>query len=125
MSESPRCIWNASRKALDIVAPILKGKSDIRNCRYYGDVRPLDHGMNVEERVLDKRNHRIVGVDEMQYGFMPERGTIAAVFILRSQQEEYHAKGKMLYLCLVDPEKAFDRALWNVLQWAMTKKGIP
>ena len=31
---------------------------------------------------------RIVTVDEIQFGFMPERGTIDAVFILRRMQEE-------------------------------------
>ena len=31
-----------------------------------------------------------MSVDEMQFGFMPERGTIDAVFILRWMQEEYH-----------------------------------
>ena len=36
--------------------------------------------------------------DEMQVGFMPERGTIYAVFILRRLQEEYHAKGKTLHV---------------------------
>ena len=34
------------------------------------------------ERVLEKRLHRIVTVDEMQFAFMPDR-TIDAVFILR------------------------------------------
>ena len=41
--------------------------------------------------VLEKRLLRIVIVDEMQFGFMPERGTIDYVFILRRMQEEYHA----------------------------------
>ena len=50
------------------------------------------HGMKVVERVFDKGLCRIVSVDEMQFGFMPERGTIDAVFILRRLQEEYHAK---------------------------------
>ena len=45
-------------------------------------------------KVLEKRLHRIVTVDEMQFGFIPEGGTIDAVFILRRMQEEYHAKGK-------------------------------
>ena len=36
------------------------------------------------------------------------RGTIDAVFIMRRMQEEYHARGKRLYLCLVDLDKAFD-----------------
>ena len=45
----------------------------------------------------------------MQFGFMPERGAIDAVFILRGMQEEYHAKGKKLYMCFVDLDKAFDK----------------
>ena len=39
--------------------------------------------MNVVKKVLEKRLRRIVSVDEIQFGFMPERGTIDAVFILR------------------------------------------
>ena len=41
---------------------------------------------------------RMVTVDEMQLDFMPERGTMDAVFILRRLQEDYHAKGKQLYV---------------------------
>ena len=56
---------------------------------------------------------------------MPERGIIDAVFILRRMQEEYHAKGKKLYKCFVDLEKALDRVQRKVLEWAMWKKEIP
>ena len=62
----------------------------------------LEHGMNVVERVFGKRLHRIVSVDEMQFGFMLERGIIDAVFILRRMHEEHHAKRKKLYMCFVD-----------------------
>ena len=34
-------------------------------------------------------------VDEIQFGFMSERGTIDAVFMLRRLKEEYHAKGSV------------------------------
>ena len=77
------------------------------------------------ERLLEKRLRRIVTVDEMQFGSMPERGTIDIVFILRSLQEEYYAKGKKLYMCVVDLEKAFDRVPWKVLERALRKKQIP
>ena len=53
------------------------------NCSCNRGVKLLEHGMMVVERVLKKMLHRIVSVDEMQFGFMPERGTIDAVFILR------------------------------------------
>ena len=56
-----------------------------------------------------EKSCRIVTVDEMQFGFMPERGTIDAVLILRRMHEEHHAKGKKLYMCCVDLEIAFDR----------------
>ena len=37
-------------------------------------------------------------VDEIQFGFVPVRGAIDAVCILRGMQEEYHAKGRKLYV---------------------------
>ena len=72
-----------------------------------------------------KRFDRIVIVDEMQFGFMPARGMIATVFILKRMQEEYHAKGKKLYMCFVDLEKTFDRIPRKVLECLMLKKRIP
>ena len=73
---------------LRIVVPIFKGRGDTRNCSCYGAVKRwygmvcVEHCM-VAERVFEKRLHRIVNVDEMQFGFISERGTIDAVFILR------------------------------------------
>ena len=58
----------------------------------------------------------------MQFAIMPEKGTITAVFILRRQQEEYHAKGKKLCICFMDLENAFDCSKMKVLEWALRKK---
>ena len=58
----------------------------------------------------------------MQFGFMPERGTIDAVHILRRQQEKYHAKGKKLYMHFVELEKALNRIPRKMLEWAMKEK---
>ena len=54
--------------------------------------------MKVVERMFEKRLRRLVSVDEMQFGFMPEKGTTDAVFILRRIQVEHHAKAKTLYM---------------------------
>ena len=41
----------------------------------------------------------MVTVVEMEFGFVTERGTIDAVFIMRKLQEEYHAKReKVVYV---------------------------
>ena len=80
--------------------------------------------MKVMERVLEKRLCRIVNVGEMQIGSMLETQTIDAVFILRRLQEEYHAKGKKLYMCFVHLEKSVDRVPRKVLELAMRKKII-
>ena len=84
--------------ALSIVVPIFKANGDIRNCS-------CNRAVKVVERVLEKRLHRIVSVDEIPFGFTPGRGTIDAVFMLRGMQEEYHAKGKKLYMCFLDQKK--------------------
>ena len=81
--------------------------------------------MKVVERVLEKRLCRIVPVDEKQFGFMPDRGTTDAVFILRRIHRECHVKGKTLYMCFVDLRKPFDGTPSKVLEWAMSKQGIP
>ena len=83
-----------------MVFHIFKGKGDIRNCSCCRAVKLLEHGIKVE-KMIEKRLHRIVSVDEMQFGFLLVRGAFAAVFILERMQAEYHAKWKKLYMCFV------------------------
>ena len=56
-----------------------------------------------------------VNIDEMQFSFVPVRGTIDAIFIVRQLQEMYIAVNKLLYFAFVDLEKAFNRVQIKVL----------
>ena len=46
--------------------------------------------------------------DEVQYGFMPERGTRNAIFVLRKLVERMIEKQKDVYVCFIYYSKAFD-----------------
>ena len=54
----------------------------------------------------------------MQFGSMPEIGTIDIVFIMRRMQVKYYVKEKKLYICFVELEKAFDKVPRKVLEWS-------
>ena len=75
------------------------------SCRVHRGVKLLEHGMKIVEKVLQRRMRQMVKVDEIQFGFMPGKGTIDAVFTLRRSQEEYLDKKKKLYMCFFDLEK--------------------
>ena len=62
------------------------------NCGAYRGVKLSEHGMNIIDRVLEKRIRSLVAVNDMQFGFMPGKGTTDALFIVRRMQEEYKKK---------------------------------
>ena len=58
-------------------------------------------------------------IDEMQFGFVPGKGSTDAIFIVRQLQEKYISVKNPLFFAFVDLEKAFDRVPRKVLWWAL------
>ena len=50
----------------------------------------------------------MIKIDEMQMVFMPGKGTIDAISILRQMLEKFDMAGRTLYMVFFDLEKAFD-----------------
>ena len=92
------------------------------SCGAYRGVKLLKHAMKIVESVLESRIRLLVNLDEMQFRFIPEKGTTVALFLVHRMQEEYRGKGKPLYMSFVDVEKAFDCVMRKVMEWAMRKK---
>ena len=74
--------------ALSVVVPIFKEKGDAISCEAYRGVKLLEHAMKIVEKVLERRMRHMMKVDDMQFGFVPCKGTTDAVFILRRLQGE-------------------------------------
>ena len=99
-----------------MVVPIFKGNGDVISCGLYRGVKLLEHAMKIVERVLEKRIRTLVKLNEMQFGFMPAKGTMDAIFIVRRMKEEYQKKDKKWYMCFGDMEKAFDGVPRKVME---------
>ena len=91
-----------------IMVPVYKGNGDQLVCGSYRAIKLLEQLMKVIERVLEKRIRCQVSIGNMQFGFMPGKGTTDVIFIMRQVQEKHQAK-KKLYYAFVDLEKAFER----------------
>ena len=69
---------------------IYKGKGDALERGNYRGLKLLDHVMKGIERVIEKIIREIISIDDMQFGFMPGRGTTDAIFILRTRNCTSH-----------------------------------
>ena len=69
-----------------------KGKGDALERGNYRGLKLLEQTLKVVERIIEKFICASISIDEMQFGFMPGRGTTDAIFILRQMQEKFLAK---------------------------------
>ena len=104
------------------LVPIFKGKGDHPNPNFYRGRELLKHAFKLYKKVSDGCLHEVVDIDKMQYRFMPKRGTVDAVFVLRRLREKLRAKIDLFIF--VDLEKAFDWVSREVICFALRWKDV-
>ena len=115
---------------MSFILNLYKGKGDALNRGNYRGLKLTEHVMKVMERIVDGMIQEMIAIDEMQFAFVPGRGTTDAIFIIRQLQEKFlsrkylNDKNLTLFFAFVDLEKAFDRVPRKVLWWAMRKVGV-
>ena len=105
---------------LSYIINLFKGKGDALSCGNYRGFKLQEHVMKILKHILNTIIREQVSINNMQFGFMPGRGTTEAIFILKKLQEKYLQKKKNIF-AFVDLEKAFNRVPRRILWWAMQK----
>ncbi|KAL5131607.1 putative RNA-directed DNA polymerase from transposon BS [Glycine soja] len=90
------------------LVPIYKNKGDIQNCANYRGIKLMSHTMKLWERVIERRLRKETQVTENQFGFMPGRSTMEAIYLLQRVMEQYRMDQQDLHLIFIDLEKAYD-----------------
>ena len=115
---------------LSYILNLYKGKGDALTRGNYRGLKLTEHVMKVIESLAGSVIRDKVDIDEMQYAYVTERGTLDPIFIIRQLQETYlpmtdlYGRNATLYFAFVDLEKAFDRVPRDVLWWSMRSVGI-
>ena len=96
-----------------ILVPIYKNKGDIQSCTNYRGIRLMSHTIKLWERVIEHRVRVITRVSLNQFGFMPERSTMNAIFLIKQVMKRYREK------------KDLHMVLRNVMWWSLDKHKVP
>ena len=98
-----------------ILVPTYKNKGDVQNCNNYRGIKLMCHMMKVWERVMERRMRDITEVSENQFGFMPGRSTMGAIFLLRRVIEKYKEKKRDIYMIFIDLKEVYDRVPRDII----------
>jgi len=101
MIYSKGCFWSELNKSIFITLPKISGTA---KCEKHRTISLMSHVTKLILRIVINRvrGRTLREVSPVQYGFMPDRGTRNAIFVLRRMVERSVEKQKDVYTCFID-----------------------
>ncbi|GJW41497.1 retrovirus-related pol polyprotein LINE-1 [Tanacetum coccineum] len=81
--------------------------------------------LGTRERVIERRLRRKTSVSENQFGFMPGRFSVEAIYLIRSLIEKYRERQRDLHMAFLDLEKTYDSVPREFIWKTLVDKGTP
>jgi hypothetical protein len=85
-----------------ILVPIFKNKGNVQSCTNYRGIKLMSHTMKLWERIIEHRLRGVTNVTANQFGFMPGRSTMEAIFLIRQLMERCREQKKDLHMIFID-----------------------
>ena len=73
--------------------------------------------MKLWERVIEQRLRGTTQISTNQFGFMLERSTTEAIFLIRQVMEQFREQKKDLHMVFIDLGKAYDKIPRDGMWW--------
>ena len=78
-------------------------------------IKLMSNTMKLWERVIEQRLRGTTLISTNQFGFMPERSTTEANFLIRQVMEQFREQKKDLHIVFIDLKKAYDKIPRNIM----------
>ena len=101
-------------------------KSDTLDCENHRTISLIAHTLKLFLKIILRRIRRKIlpQIPTYQYGFMPDRVTRNAIFVLRMLCERSIEHQQDVFLCFIDYQKAFDKVHHSQLLTVLKRIGI-
>jgi hypothetical protein len=102
----------------------LQEQGDTQSCTNYRGIKLMSHTIKLWERIIEHRLRGVTNVTKNQFGFMPRRSTMEAIFLISQLMERCREQKKYLHMIFIDLEKTYDKVTRNVMWWVLQKHKV-